>query len=139
MQLISKNLFLGVGLGVALTLVGLDVWGGRYKQQLYFASAPAVLRPFTQEPVPGVPPSSNRLPKAWVPDISSSTHDHWRIRSLDGKSVELGAFKGKVVFLDFWATYRGPCLAEIPGISRLAQSVKNENVVFLAVTVSNRS
>jgi len=48
--------------------------------------------------------------------------------------MELGAFKGKVVFLDFWATYCGPCLAEFPGISSLAQSMKNESVVFLAVT-----
>lgn len=51
-----------------------------------------------------------------------------------GKSVELGAFKGKAVFLDFWATYCGPCLAELPGIARLAQSVNNDNVVFLVVT-----
>jgi len=134
MKLINKSLFLGLGLGAALTLVVLDVWGGRYKQQLYFATAPAVLRPFTQEPVPGVPASANRLPKPWVPERSSGPHDNWQIRSLDGKSVELGTFRGKVVFLDFWATYCGPCLAEMPGIERLAQSLNNEGVAFLAVT-----
>jgi thiol-disulfide isomerase/thioredoxin len=123
-----------LGLGVALTLVVLDVWGGRYKQQLYFATAPAVLRPFTQEPVPSVPASASRLPKPWVPEKSSGAHDNWQIRSLDGKSVELGAFRGKVVFLNFWATDCGPCRAEIPGIELLAQSLNKENVAFLAVT-----
>lgn len=134
MKLINKGLFFGLGLGVALTLVVLDVWGGRYKQEIYLAGMPAVLRPFTQEPGAVVAASSNRLPKPWVPEGSSGAHANWRIRSLDGKSVGLGAFKGKVVFLDFWGTYCGPCLAEIPGIERLAQSLGNENVAFVAVT-----
>jgi thiol-disulfide isomerase/thioredoxin len=134
MKLISKRLLLGFGLGVALTLAGLDVWGARYRQQLYFSTMPAVLRPFLQEPVSGIPLSSDRLPKPWVPSTSSNAHEHWRIRSLDGNPVELGAFKGKVVFLDFWGTFCGPCLAELPGIARLAQSLRNDNVAFLVVT-----
>jgi thiol-disulfide isomerase/thioredoxin len=134
MKLINKSLFYGLGLGVALTLVILDVWGGRYKQQLYLAGVPPLLRPFTQEPAAVVPASSDRLPKPWVPESSSGAHDNWHIRSLDGKLVELSAFKGKVVFLNFWATYCGPCLAEMPGIERLARSLNNEDVVFLAVT-----
>jgi thiol-disulfide isomerase/thioredoxin len=61
-------------------------------------------------------------------------HDDWQIRSLEGKPVQLAAFKGKVIFLNFWATSCGPCVAEIPGIEGLYDSVKNENVAFLAVS-----
>ena len=93
-----------------------------------------MLRPFTQEPVLGIPPSASRLPKPWVPQSSSGAHEHWQLRSLEGKRVELGSLKGEVVFLDLWATYCGPCVAELPGIERLAQSLKNENVAFLTVT-----
>lgn len=45
--------------------------------------------------------------------------------------MALDDFKGKVVFLDFWATSCGPCVNEMAGIKRLADSLRNENVAFL--------
>lgn len=42
--------------------------------------------------------------------------------------------KGKVVFLEFWATWCGPCVASIPHMNRLLDALKGEPVVFLAVT-----
>ncbi len=45
-----------------------------------------------------------------------------------------GDLKGKVVFLNFWLTTCGPCLAEMPGIEALHKSLNSEQVVFLAVT-----
>lgn len=50
-----------------------------------------------------------------------------RIRSL----AEL---KGKVVFLDFWATWCAPCVAGIPHVNRLVDALKGQPVVFLSVT-----
>ena len=64
----------------------------------------------------------------------SSTHDHWWIRPLDSGAVTLAQFKGKVVFLNFWSTSCGPCIAEMPSIEKLRDSLKDEPVVFLAVT-----
>jgi thiol-disulfide isomerase/thioredoxin len=46
----------------------------------------------------------------------------------------LGAFKGKVVVLNLWATWCGPCLKELPGIDRLAGAMKGTDVVVLAVS-----
>jgi thiol-disulfide isomerase/thioredoxin len=49
--------------------------------------------------------------------------------SLDGKHVKLSSFKGKVVLLNFWATWCGPCKAEIPSFVELQSQYKNDLVV----------
>lgn len=46
----------------------------------------------------------------------------------------LPGYRGKVVFLNYWATWCGPCRREIPAINQLARKWKGQNVVFLAVT-----
>ena len=48
---------------------------------------------------------------------------------LDGKAVKLSAFRGKVVLLNFWATWCGPCKAEIPGFVELQTQYKNDLVI----------
>jgi hypothetical protein len=42
------------------------------------------------------------------------------MRDIDGKEVRLSDFKGKVVILDFWATWCGPCIASMPHTNELA-------------------
>src|SRR6516164_4232880 len=43
----------------------------------------------------------------------------WQLTDVDGKSVKLSDFKGKVIILNFWATWCPPCRAEIPGFVAL--------------------
>jgi peroxiredoxin len=49
--------------------------------------------------------------------------------ALDGKKLTLSSFRGKVVLLNFWATWCGPCKAEIPAFVELQQQFKNDLVV----------
>ena len=55
------------------------------------------------------------------------------LKNLEGSEVSLNDFEGKVVFLNFWATWCGPCRAEMPSMERLWQRFKEENFVILAV------
>ncbi|AHC14522.1 TlpA family protein disulfide reductase [Salinispira pacifica] len=52
---------------------------------------------------------------------------------LNGDEVSLSDFRGKVVFLNFWATWCGPCRVEMPSMNDLYADLKNEDFVLLAV------
>jgi thiol-disulfide isomerase/thioredoxin len=57
-----------------------------------------------------------------------------RFKDIKGKVVDLESLKGKVVFLNFWATWCPPCLAEMPSINKLYSQFKDDpNVVFILV------
>ncbi|MDP2415409.1 TlpA disulfide reductase family protein [Daejeonella sp.] len=59
--------------------------------------------------------------------------------SLDGKTLDLASLKGKVVFINFWATWCPPCVAEMPSVNSLFNKMKNnDNVVFIMVDVENK-
>ena len=59
--------------------------------------------------------------------------------SLDGKFIRLSEQKGKVFFINFWATWCPPCRAEMPSINGLYNKVKNNNkIVFIMVDADNK-
>jgi thiol-disulfide isomerase/thioredoxin len=129
----------GLVAGVALTLFVLNLWGKYLDRTISEAAQPQVLRPMRPTHEAVFPDSSRNLPTVWLPEFSGQQHDAWRVRSLDGREVSLGDFKGKVVFLNYWSTSCEPCIAEMPGIEGLLGSLKNERVAFLAVTQEDES
>ena len=52
-----------------------------------------------------------------------------------GSSVSLAAFRGKVVYLDFWASWCGPCLTSLPLIDGLREKFSGEDFQVVAVNV----
>ena len=55
---------------------------------------------------------------------------------LDGEEVSLDSLKGKVVVLDFWATWCEPCVMAMPVLAKVTKAYEEKDVVFLAVNVS---
>jgi thiol-disulfide isomerase/thioredoxin len=53
----------------------------------------------------------------------------------NGKPINLSDFKGKVVLIDFWASWCGPCRASLPGIVKLYEKYKNKNFTILSVSL----
>ena len=57
------------------------------------------------------------------------------LKSLQGKTVKLSDHKGKVVMLEFWATWCPPCRAAIPGVEKLHKTYKDKGLVVLSISM----
>ena len=83
----------------------------------------------TRERQPGPPPPTN-LPPA--PEVGRLAPD-FTLVDLEGNQVSLSDFRGKTVFINFWATWCPPCRAEMPEIEAVYQEYKNKDVVVIGV------
>ena len=61
---------------------------------------------------------------------------HFTLKDMNGVDVKLAAFKGKIILLNFWATWCGPCKAEIPSLVEL-QNEFAVDLVILGVSVDD--
>jgi peroxiredoxin len=57
----------------------------------------------------------------------------FELEGLDGRMVKLSSFKGKVIFLNFWATWCPPCREEMPSMQELYSRLKDRGLEIVAV------
>jgi thiol-disulfide isomerase/thioredoxin len=72
---------------------------------------------------------------AQLPSWSGGPTPPFRLPDLDAKVHTLEAYRGKVVLINFWATWCEPCREEMPSIERLRQSLAGRPFVVLAVNL----
>jgi peroxiredoxin len=76
---------------------------------------------------PAAKPVSSAVEGAAAPDFT--------VRDLAGQEVKLAALKGKVVLVNFWATWCPPCREEIPSMMKLNQSMAGKQYQMLAISI----
>lgn len=57
--------------------------------------------------------------------------------ALDGRAVDLAKLRGKVVLLDFWATWCGPCVAELPEVKKVYAAYRDRGFEVIGITLEN--
>lgn len=97
--------------------------GIRYKGAEYFFCNSSELAEFKKDPEAFLPPI---LPRP-APKLAANL--------LSGQPVALEDFRGKVVLIDFWATWCAPCVKSMPQLERLSRAYKDKGLVVLGVSI----
>ena len=103
------------------------------REQPVAVTAGGVMSAATIIPMPNNPPAA---PKAELLAVGAIAPD-FLMKDVAGKDVRLSDFKGKVVILDFWATWCGPCISSFPHTQEIAAKYKDQDVIVLGAGTSD--
>ncbi|WP_062699480.1 TlpA family protein disulfide reductase [Chryseobacterium indologenes] len=85
--------------------------------------------------VPGkIPISSQRFLQG---EITVNSGDDLIFVQENGKKISLSDLKGKIVFINFWATWCRPCIEEMSSIQNLKNKFKNDEIVFIMLNIES--
>lgn len=72
--------------------------------------------------------------------LNTADFQNWFLKDLNGQTHSFAEFQGKVIYINFWATWCGPCLGEMPEIQKLYDKYKdNDKISFILATSDHKS
>jgi thiol-disulfide isomerase/thioredoxin len=99
--------------------------------------------PWLTQPHPEMVPqqvvqaSNNEAPTLVCPDDAKPANLDFTLKDVEGRDVSLQSFKGKVVVLDFWATWCGPCKVEIPHFIEFQEKYGQQGLQIVGISVDD--
>lgn len=82
----------------------------------------------------GKPPLSGSIAKVELKEPRAALPS-FPFKNLDGGDSDFSAFKGKVVLINFWATWCIPCIKEMPSLNKLVTTIGKEKFAVLALSL----
>ena len=86
-----------------------------------------------KDPAPPKPKAVASAPTGSLPKLG--TAPAWKLQDLNGQVVSGEQLRGKVVVIDFWATWCGPCRLEIPGYAAMVRKYGKDGLVIVGVSL----
>ncbi len=84
-----------------------------------------------------IAPATKKQPSKLLPEGQRPVAPVFSATDLNGRKLNLEDYKGKVVLLDFWATWCGPCRIEIPGFVELQDRYRDQGFVVIGVSMDD--
>lgn len=82
-------------------------------------------------------PLESRAEEAVCDPAAKIANLDFTLKDMNGKDVTLSGYRGKVILLDFWATWCAPCRVEIPGFVKLYKKYQSRGLIVLGVSVDD--
>jgi len=103
---------------------------------LYFTGLHTDVAAFAQRVVLATGVANPNIPDN--DDIKEKASYNFSLEGLDGENLDFRSLKGKTVFINLWATWCAPCIAEMPSIHNLYETyADNEDLVFVMIALEN--
>jgi thiol-disulfide isomerase/thioredoxin len=88
--------------------------------------------------------TNSALLKTGIMDATPGKHTdndpfdfNFKIKNLEGDLIDFNEYKGKVVFVNLWATWCGPCRVEMPSIQKLYDDVDHVKIMFVMLSLDS--